>query len=214
MNDPYAATVSAAAAKWGVPVSLLSAQLQQESGFNPNAVSSAGAEGIAQFMPATAHSIGLANPFDPTTAINSAAELDIVNYNKLGSWPLALAAYNEGESAAASGKMYPQTRNYVSDIMANSGLGGGNSGATWYRGGNGDLNVNFGGTPMAGTSSGAGTCPINDTPILSVWGYALITPCGLWDLAIGIVGLILIIAGFRSDITKTVINAAKAIPLE
>ena len=218
MVNNYSSTIAAASKKWGVPDSLLTAQLNQESGFNPNAVSSAGAEGIAQFEPATARSIGLANPFDPTTSINAAAKYDAQNYQQFGNWQDALIAYNEGPTAEASGTVYPAASTYASDILANSGQKT-SSGATWYRGKNGDLNVNFGdasssGSPSgSGSGSGAGSCPINDTPILSLFGYAIITPCGLWDLAIGLVGLILIIAGFRQDIGNMVTTAAKAMPL-
>ena len=51
-----------AASRYGVSASLLAAQLMAESNFNPNAISPAGAQGIAQFMPATAASYGLRNP--------------------------------------------------------------------------------------------------------------------------------------------------------
>src|SRR4051812_34512431 len=60
----FASAINRAAMRWSVGAALLSAQLYAESGFNPFAVSSAGAQGIAQFMPGTAASYGLSNPFD------------------------------------------------------------------------------------------------------------------------------------------------------
>ena len=70
--------------------------LFQESGFKPDVVSSAGAQGIAQFMPETAATVGLDNPFDPLQAIAASARLlrDLVK--QFGNLGLAAAAYNAG----------------------------------------------------------------------------------------------------------------------
>jgi Predicted soluble lytic transglycosylase fused to an ABC-type amino acid-binding protein len=179
-------------------------------------------------MPATAQSIGLSNPFDPTSSINAAAKYDAQNYKQFGNWTQALEAYNEGPTAVSSGTVYPQASTYASTILSNSGVSNTESGPSWRYAKNGDLDINFGGggspngsqqadsTGATGynTSSGTGTCPINDTPILSLFGYAIITPCGLWDLAVGLVGLVLVIAGLRSDVGKTVMSIAKSVPLE
>ena len=61
----YRDSIARAASRWNVSAALLAAQLYAESGFNPFAVSPAGARGIAQFMPGTARTYGLRNPFDP-----------------------------------------------------------------------------------------------------------------------------------------------------
>jgi len=103
----------------GVPAALLAAVAAQESGFDPNAVSSAGAEGIMQLMPATAASLGV-DPFNPAQAINGAAQL-LSGYLQRygGSIPLALAAYNAGPGAVEEyGGVPPfaQTQQYVADI--------------------------------------------------------------------------------------------------
>jgi hypothetical protein len=63
------------AARWSVSPALMAGQLMAESGFDPNAGSSAGAQGIAQFMPSTAASYGLTNPYDPVAAIDAEAHL-------------------------------------------------------------------------------------------------------------------------------------------
>lgn len=71
-------------------------QINQESGFNPYAVSPAGAEGIAQFEPGTAAGLGI-NPWDPVQALRGAAQL-MAGYNRNygGDYAKALAAYNGG----------------------------------------------------------------------------------------------------------------------
>lgn len=88
-------TVLAAAAKYGVPPAFLAAQIDAESGFNPDAVSPAGAIGIAQFMPATAKSVGL-DPHDPIASIHAMAKLMAHYKREYGSWEKALYAYHDG----------------------------------------------------------------------------------------------------------------------
>jgi D-alanyl-D-alanine dipeptidase len=118
----YRRTLLAAAMKWGVSAALLAAQLMAESGFDPGAVSSAGAQGIAQFMPATAASYGLRDPFDPIQAINAQAHLMSDLLKQFGGKPaLALAAYNAGPGAVSPCDCipgYPETQAYVAKILA------------------------------------------------------------------------------------------------
>lgn len=116
----FAAPIAAAAQRWNVSAALLAAQLYAESGFNPFAVSPAGAQGIAQFMPGTARALGLANPFDAARAIDAQAHLMRDLLRELGSVPLALAAYNAGPGAVgACGCVppYPETQAYVARIL-------------------------------------------------------------------------------------------------
>jgi hypothetical protein len=111
----------ASAAKWNVSAALLAAQLMAESNFNPFAVSPAGAEGIAQFMPGTAASYGLADPFDPVEAIDAQAHLMSDLIRQFGSPELALAAYNAGPApveACHCVPAIPETSAYVARIMA------------------------------------------------------------------------------------------------
>ncbi len=110
-----------AAAKWNVSAALLAAQLMAESNFDPFAVSPAGAEGIAQFMPGTAASYGLADPFDPVEAIDAQAHLMSDLIHQFGSPELALAAYNAGPApveACSCVPAIPETSAYVARIMA------------------------------------------------------------------------------------------------
>lgn len=118
-NAEYDDMIVRAASAYDIPANLLFCLLNQESGFNPNAVSPCGAIGIAQFMPDTAESLGV-DPSDPGSAIPGAAKLLRMNYDTFGSWELALAAYNAGAGAVEKyGGIppYRETQNYVSSIM-------------------------------------------------------------------------------------------------
>jgi hypothetical protein len=116
----YGEAILRSAGRWNVSPGLLAAQLMAESGFNPRAVSPAGALGIAQFMPATARSYGLRDPFDPMAAIDAQAHLVSDLLRLFHSVPLALAAYNAGSGAVAACTCIPyaETRAYVARILA------------------------------------------------------------------------------------------------
>jgi transglycosylase-like protein with SLT domain/D-alanyl-D-alanine carboxypeptidase-like protein len=129
----YRDTLARAAQRWNVGAALLAAQLYVESGFDPLARSSAGAEGIAQFMPGTAAALGLANPFDAPAAIDAQAHLMRDLLRRFASVPLALAAYNAGVGAVAGCMCippYPETQGYVAKIVG-------------LLGGTGDIAANF-----------------------------------------------------------------------
>lgn len=86
---------------------LLDAVQHVESGGNPNAVSPAGAEGAYQFMPATAASVGVTNPFDPAQARAGAGRYLTQLYGQFGNPQLALAAYNAGPGAVSRAQAAP-----------------------------------------------------------------------------------------------------------
>jgi uncharacterized membrane protein YeaQ/YmgE (transglycosylase-associated protein family) len=95
--------------------------LYQESNFRPAAISSAGALGIAQFMPETATDRRLDNPFDPLQAIPASARLLRDLYQKFGNLGLAAAAYNAGPKRimdwrANGGQLPQETQDYVKAI--------------------------------------------------------------------------------------------------
>ena len=116
----FAPMLRTAAQRWNVSAKLLAAQLYAESGFNPFAVSKAGAQGIAQFMPATARGMGLDDPFDAEQAIDAQAHLMRDLLRQFGSVPLALAAYNAGPGAGLGCGCVPhyaETRGYVARIL-------------------------------------------------------------------------------------------------
>src|SRR5438132_13179593 len=75
-TDTICSALAAAAAQNDLPTDFFTRLIWQESRFDPAAVSRAGAQGVAQFMPATANWRGLSNPFDPLEAIAESAKLD------------------------------------------------------------------------------------------------------------------------------------------
>lgn len=115
----YLSVAKAAAARHGVPEDLFLRLVQQESGWNPNAKSHAGAMGLAQLMPGTAAKLGV-NPRDPQQNLDGGARYLRMMYNRFRSWRLALAAYNAGpEAVEKHGGIppYRETKNYVRAIL-------------------------------------------------------------------------------------------------
>jgi Transglycosylase SLT domain/SPOR domain len=94
--DDVCPALAAAARANDLPISFFSALIWQESRFDPQAMSRAGAQGVAQFMPATASARGLADPFDPAEAIAKSAQLLRDLRHEFGNLGLAAAAYNAG----------------------------------------------------------------------------------------------------------------------
>jgi hypothetical protein len=117
----FRAPLLRSASAWNVSAALLAAQLMAESNFNPYASSAAGAQGIAQFIPSTAASYGLRDPFDPEEAIDAEAHLMSDLIRQFGSAQLALAAYNAGPAPVEACHCVPaiaETTAYVSRILA------------------------------------------------------------------------------------------------
>jgi cell wall-associated NlpC family hydrolase len=116
----FAPLFQSAGQRHGVSPALLTAVARAESGFDPAAKSPAGAQGLMQFMPATAAGLGV-DPWKPSEAVDGAARLLKSHLQRFGSTELALAAYNAGPGAVTKHggiPPYKETQNYVRKIMS------------------------------------------------------------------------------------------------
>ncbi len=121
-NSPYVALARADAQAVGINPDIFVRQINQESGFDPQARSASGAEGIAQFMPATSASLGI-NPWDPKQALQAAASYmasSLRYYHQ--DYAKALAAYNAGPDAVMDNPDWfsylpVETQEYVNAIL-------------------------------------------------------------------------------------------------
>lgn len=117
--------IQAAAQRHGIDPQVFENLVRQESGFNPNAGSSAGAQGLCQLMPATAKGLGVSDPRDPAQALEGGAkylrqQLDTFD----GDYTKALAAYNAGPGAVqrfGGVPPYAETQHYVKTILGSTG---------------------------------------------------------------------------------------------
>jgi len=120
-SGEYEALIAQAAARNGVDPAVLHGLIEQESGFDPNATSGAGASGLTQLMPGTASSLGVANPLDPAESIEGGARyLGQMMSQFGGNTGEALAAYNAGPGAVEQYRgipPYAETQSYVSKVL-------------------------------------------------------------------------------------------------
>jgi soluble lytic murein transglycosylase-like protein len=123
-SSAYDPLIEQAAARNGLDPAVLHGLIEQESGFDPNATSSAGAAGLTQLMPGTASSVGVANPLNPVESIEGGARyLGQLMSEFGGNTQDALAAYNAGPGAVqqyGGVPPYAETQSYVTKVLGNA----------------------------------------------------------------------------------------------
>jgi soluble lytic murein transglycosylase-like protein len=120
-SSPYDGLIEQAAQRNGIDPALLHGLIQQESAFDPNSQSSAGASGLTQLMPGTASSMGVTNPLNPAESIEGGARyLSQLMSEFGGNTTDALAAYNAGPGAVkhyGGVPPYAETQSYVTKVL-------------------------------------------------------------------------------------------------
>jgi soluble lytic murein transglycosylase-like protein len=120
-TSQYDPLIEQAAARYGIDPAVLHGLIQQESGFDPEAQSGAGAAGLTQLMPGTASSLGVANPLNPAESIEGGARYLSQMMSRFGgNTEDALAAYNAGPGAVqqyGGVPPYAETQSYVQKVL-------------------------------------------------------------------------------------------------
>ncbi len=107
-----------AARLYRVDEALIRAVIREESAYDRFAVSSAGAMGLMQLMPATARELDVARPFDARENVLGGTDYLRRMFDRFGSWELAVTAYHAGPERVAESRVGPKSRRYTRRVMA------------------------------------------------------------------------------------------------
>lgn len=168
--------------QYGVPFPLLQSVAQSESAYNPNAVSSAGAQGLMQIMPANDASLGVTNPFDVQQSANAGAAYLAQLYKQYGDWNTALIAYNQGPTALAQNGVYSSSQAYADTILANADLSSSGTMGPFPLDSSGNLDAGTGDSSLFDFSAGF-TDSSGNLSGLAWAGIALAAAAVLWAAA-------------------------------
>jgi soluble lytic murein transglycosylase-like protein len=113
--------IATAARRYRIDPNLIRAVISVESSGNPHAMSSKGARGLMQVMPATGRDLGVHDParlFDVSANVTAGTRYLRYTYDRFGNWPDALGAYNAGPGSISRGRVPTETRHYVRRVQA------------------------------------------------------------------------------------------------
>ena len=117
-SSAYDSIIKQASQRYQVPEGLIKAVIQVESNFNPRATSPAGAMGLMQLKPGTAHDLGVRCAYNPGDNVDGGTRFlkDLLDHYE-GNVPMALAAYTLGPANLEKGRSLPrETRNYLESV--------------------------------------------------------------------------------------------------
>lgn len=109
--------IEVTAQKYDIDPAVIAALIEQESGGNPNAGSTAGAQGLMQLMPSTAKGLGV-DPWDPIQNIDGGTRYFLYQYKRFGNMEQALEAYNSGSGNVINGNYFyfSETQRYIRNV--------------------------------------------------------------------------------------------------